>query len=243
MAEKSAKNVSNANKGPNPAKPKKKSSKDNGTRNLVIGMILLVVLVGAGAALAKNRTDTHAVLPSSVSVADGYGVTFNPKAPVKLDIYEDYQCPHCRDFETVNGKYINSLARAGKMHVVFHPITLLGPESALTAAAAACASDQGKFLDYHAALFQNQPASENSGAWTNDKLVLIGHSIGITSAKFDTCVKSGQYTQWAMNVESDASAKNINSTPTVLLNGTVVPPQAELNLAALKNLFKAAGVK
>ncbi len=221
----------------------KSKGKDNGTRNLVIGMILLVVLAGAGSALAKNRTNTHAALPSQVSVAEGYGISFNPKAPVKLDVYEDYQCPNCRNFEAVNGNYINSLVRAGKMHVVFHPITILGPESALTAAASACASDQGKFLEYHMALYQNQPATENSGSWTNEKLALIGHSIGITSTKFDTCINTGQYTKWATNVEADAAAKNINSTPTVLLNGQQIPPQDQLNLPGLKNLFKAAGVK
>ena len=221
----------------------KNKGKDNGTRNLVIGMILLVVLAGAGSAIAKNRTNTHAALPSDVSVSEGYGISFNPKAPVKLDVYEDFQCPHCRDFEAVNGNYINSLVRANKMHVVFHPITLLGPESALTAAASACASDQGKFLDYHMALYKNQPTAENSGYWTNEKLALIGHSIGITSAKFDTCINTGKYATWATNVETDATAKNINSTPTVLLNGKSIPPQAEQDLASLKNLFKAVGVK
>jgi len=222
---------------------KKKNGKDTGTRNLVIGMILLVVLVGAGSELAKNRVNTHATMPSSVSAADGYGISFNPKATVKVDFYEDFQCPNCRNFEAVNSAYINRLVTSGKIHAVFHPMSFIGPESIATAAASACAADQGKFLEYHTALYENQGTAENSGTWNNQKLILLGHTVGIKSTKFDACVNNGNYVKWTSNIEADASSKNINSTPTVLINGKVIPPSAYLDQTAFSALFTAAGVK
>ena len=216
---------------------------DKTTRNLVVGMILFVVVAGAGAALASNHAIKSASNPSAVETADGYGIGFNPKAPVKVDFYEDFQCPHCRDFESANHIYINKIISDGKIHAVFHPMSFIGNESVLTAAAAACASDQGKFLQLHSALFATQPASENSGTWTNARLIALGNSVGITSNKYADCVNNGQYLDWTKNVEDYAGKANINSTPTILINGTPIAQTAYLNSSALEAAFTAAGIK
>ena len=124
--------------------PKKQG--DKFTLYLVIGMISLVVLAGVGAVLAKNHSASHAPLPSTVSKANGYGITFNPTAKVRVDMYEDFRCPNCRNFEAVNNTYVDNLVRAGKIEAIYHPMHFIAPDSQLTAAAAACAADQGKFL-------------------------------------------------------------------------------------------------
>jgi protein-disulfide isomerase len=224
----------------------KKSSNGKGdktTRNLVVGMILLVVVAGAGAALASNHAVKSASKPSAVESTDGDGIGFNTSAPVKVDFYEDFQCPHCRDFEAVNNVYINKIITDGKIHAVFHPMSFIGNESVLTAAASACASDQGKFLQMHAALFANQSANENSGIWSNAKLIVLGHSLGIASTKYDECINNGQYLNWTKNVEDYAGKANINSTPTVLINGKTVAQNTYLNSTAFQAAFAAAGVK
>jgi len=225
------------------AKKSKLEGKDTGTRNIVIGMILLVILVGAITAVAKNHANTGASAPSAVAANDGYGIEFNKSAPVKVDIYEDFQCPHCRDFEAINNQYVNTLVTSGKIHAVFHPMSFIGPESILTAAAAACASDQGKFLEMHKALYQQQPATENSGAWTNASLIKLGQSVGINASSFTQCVNSGKYLNWTKNIEDYAGQQNVNSTPTLLLNGKALPQADYLDPAAFQAAFEAAGVK
>ena len=215
---------------------------DKTTRNLVVGMILLVVVAGAGAALASNHAVKNASKPSAVEASDGDGIGFNPNAPVKVDFYEDFQCPHCRDFEAVNSAYINKLTTDGKIHAVFHPMSFIGNESVLTAAAAACASDQGKFLQLRNAIFANQ-ATENSGVWTNTKLIVMGATLGISSKKYAECINSGQYLNWTKNVEDYAGKANINSTPTVLINGKPIAQNTYLNATAFQAAFAAAGVK
>ena len=122
-------------------------------------------------------------------------------------------------------------------------MSFIGNESVLTAAAAACASDQGKFLQLHSALFATQPASENSGTWTNARLIALGNSVGITSNKYADCVNNGQYLDWTKNVEDYAGKANINSTPTILINGTPIAQTAYLNSSALEAAFTAAGIK
>jgi protein-disulfide isomerase len=225
--------------------PKKQG--DKFTLYLVIGMISLVVLAGVGAVLAKNHSASHAPLPSTVSKANGYGITFNPTAKVRVDMYEDFRCPNCRNFEAVNNTYVDNLVRAGKIEAVYHPMHFIAPDSQLTAAAAACAADQGKYLEMHTALYVNQPttaqSAENSAYWTNAQLILLGHSIGITSKTFDTCVNSGKYLNWTNNINDDAAAKNINATPTVIVNGKTLPLATDYSNAAFTKVLTALGVK
>jgi len=234
---------------------KKKKSKhqpvkkqgDAFTRYLVIGMIALIVLAGVGAALAKNHSNSHAPVPASVSKADGYGISLNPTAKVKVDMFEDFRCPNCKNFEAVNNTYVNQLVREGKINAVYHPMSFIAPDSAIAAAAAACAADQGKFLEMHTALYANQPDSsvtpENTAYWTNAQLILLGHSVGITSKTFDTCVNSGKYIPWTKNIAADAAARNINGTPTVIVNGKTLPLATDYDAKAFTKVFTDLGIK
>lgn len=193
---------------------------DNTTRNLVIGMVVLVVAVGAIFSVLSNKENTSAALPSSVSKADGYGIVFNGdvKGVPVVDIWEDFQCPVCARFEQTNSAYVEKIIEEKKAKVVFHTLSFLGPESALAANAGACASDENKFLGFHKAFYQTQP-TENSGAVTADYLVALGQGVGITSAKFKSCITNLDYKEWVNNVAASGGEKNINSTPTVFVNG------------------------
>jgi len=224
-------------------KKKAMKAKDTTNRNIAIGMVIFVVLVGVLFSVLSNKTNSKVSIPASVSATDGYGIVFNKDAKVKVDIWEDFQCPHCKDFESVAGDYINGLVRAGKIRAVYHPMTFIGPESVLAAAAAACTADSGKFLNMHAALYNNQASTENSGAWTNTTLKLLAITAGDSSKATASCIDSGKYTNWTNNVEADAAKKNVNSTPTMFINGKQLNQAHYLNLPALKADLEAAGVK
>jgi protein-disulfide isomerase len=195
------------------------SSPDKGTRNLVIGMVVFIVLIGVIFSFISNKSSTTAAFPASVSESDGYGIVLNPEATPTVDIYIDYQCPICKNFEIINGGYIAELVTAKKIKMVVHPMTFIGVESILAANAAACAADEGKFLDMNLALFQNQPATEGSGVWTGDFMKRLGNSIGIKSEKYEKCVTDGDYVNWTKNVAQASANTDVNGTPTVFING------------------------
>ena len=196
------------------------SGGDKFTRNLVIGMVALVVIVGAGFSYFGSKGSTTAAIPSSVSKTDGYGIVFNKdvKNVPTVDVYEDFQCPVCQRFEAINGKTLQTAIADKKAKVVFHIVSFLGTESILAANAAACAADEDKFLAFHSAFYANQP-TENSGAVTATFLKSIGATIGISSAKFSACVDNGGYSDWVKNVAEAAAKANVNSTPTIFVNG------------------------
>jgi protein-disulfide isomerase len=215
-----------------------KPGKDNFTRNLVIAVVVGVVLLMLVPTVLSKRTNSTAAVPASVSAENGYGIVFNgdlTSVPV-LDIYEDFQCPICAQFEKMQGDYIESLIKDKKAKVIYHTLSFLGPESINAANAAACSADQNEFLGYHRTLYANQPA-ENSGAWTNDVLAVLGQATGITSKKFTSCVNNMDYKGWVSNVAAAGAKANVNSTPTVFINGKEIDRKTEYFSA---DKFKAA---
>lgn len=215
-----------------------KPGKDNFTRNLVIAVVVGVVLIMLVPTLLSKKTNTSAKIPASVSSDHGYGIVFNGdvKSVPVVDIYEDFQCPICQQFEKLNGDYIESLVTSKKATVVYHTLSFIGPDSIRAANAAACAADEGKFLSFHRTAYANQPA-ENSGAWTNEALIVLGKAAGISSKKYVTCVSSGQYAGWVANVASAGAKANVNATPTVFVNGKEIDRKTEYFSA---DKFKAA---
>ena len=220
------------------------SGSDKGTRNLVIGMVAFIVIVGVVFSFISNRSSSTAQVPASVSKDDGYGIVLNPSATPQIDIYVDYQCPVCKNFEIINGGYISEVAAAGKAKIVVHPMTFIGAESILAANAVACAADEDKFLDMNLAIFQNQSSTENSGLWTGDYMKRLGNSIGLKSASFEKCVTDGTYVDWTRNVAQASAASNVNSTPTVKINGKEIDRNTEyMDPVKFRAALAAAGVK
>ena len=216
---------------------------DKVTRNIVIGMVLLVVLAGVGASLFSSHSTNSSAKPTIASKADGYGIVLNPTAKIKVDFWEDFQCPNCRNFEAVNNAYVNSLVKAGKIKAVYHTMSFIGPESILAANAAGCAADAGKFLEMHTALYANQSKTENSGLWNAQVLTVLGLGSGIKDKSFADCVKSSKYEGWVSNIETDATKQGVNSTPTVFVNGKLMPTENYLDNKKFAAYLTAAGVK
>jgi protein-disulfide isomerase len=218
-----------------------KPGQDNFTRNLVIVMVTLVVLVLVGPLVYSqiNKPEISQKIPSAVSVDKGYAISFNKDltgVPV-VDIYEDFQCPICQQFEGVQMKYIDSLITDKKATVHFHLLSFIGQESIRAANASACAADEGKFIPFHNNLYANQPANENSGEWTNDRLIAIGNVAGITSTKFKKCVNNGEYLGWVAKSAVAGEKAGVTGTPTVFVNGKEINRNTDYFSA---DKFKAA---
>ena len=134
---------------------KAKSGGDHFTRWLVIGMVALVVITGVVFSIMSSTNKANesftalknyplgAQVAGTIDPAQGSGLVLNPGANVKIDLWEDPQCPICRTFEESNGAYIDELVRTKKATLVYHVLSFLGDESIRAANAAMCAADEG----------------------------------------------------------------------------------------------------
>lgn len=212
------------------AKSNATSGGDHFTRYLVIGMVALVVVTGVVFSIMSTNTKANESftalkgytlgepVAATEDVAQGSGLVLNAGAPVKIDLWEDPQCPICRTFEQANGEYIDELVRTKKATVVFHVLSFLGDESIRAANAAMCSADEGQYLDFHKALYIVQPALENSGFFTNENLIKIGDYIGLKSKSFIDCVNNGGKAALVKAHEDSMAGYKVTGTPTVFIN-------------------------
>lgn len=213
------------------AKATKASGGDNFTRWLVIGMVTLVVASGAIFSVVGEKSkanESFAILkdfkvgPTVTSIVDdanGSGITFNNGAAKTVDIWEDPQCPVCNTFEQANGEFIDDLVRAKKANVVYHVLSFLGNESVSAANAAYCAADEGRYLDFHKAMYLVQPVLENSGFYSTENLIKIGSYAGLTSQSFIDCVTKGSKLEKVKAAYESMAKYKVQGTPTVFFNG------------------------
>jgi protein-disulfide isomerase len=106
------------------------------------------------------------MLPCLAAGPDGKSVG-NPAAPMRMDLYSDFTCPHCKMLhEQILPKIMADYVTPGKAYLVFHEFTLTGPghEHSRTASTyAAAAARVGKYQQVCDALFQTQSSWAVSG--------------------------------------------------------------------------------
>ncbi|MEO3783535.1 thioredoxin domain-containing protein [Actinocorallia sp. B10E7] len=202
----------------------------------VVGGALALILVAVGLVVyinsSKDKSEEYAgKLAPATREADGSIVMAQPgvTAPV-LEIYEDFQCPACKNLEDTSGDTIKRLAAEGKAKVVYRPFRLFGQDplksNSERAANAALCAPADKWVRFHDEIFDNQPR-EGSVGFQNDDLIAWGGESGITGAGFENCVKQGEKnTQVASMTEYALNTAKVESTPTVKLDGEVITDAA-----------------
>jgi protein-disulfide isomerase len=167
---------------------------------------------------------------------EGDGVMIGP-GPVRVDAFIDFLCPFCRRFELSSGPTLAGLVADGQVSLVYHPMNFLDEASTTdystrAAASSGCAADQGRFVEYAHALFVSQPPEGGPGL-SDAELAGLGRDAGLAGPAFGACVSGGPYLDWPPYVTARAIALGVDATPTVLVDGVVVRPQAQPIAAAV----------
>ena len=155
----------------------------------------------------------------------------DPNAPIRIDAYEDFQCPACRQYtQETESLIIKNLVQTGQVYYVFHNYPFIdgktageGGESDQAANASMCASEQGKFWQMHGTIFANWNG-EGQGAFANDRLTAFAETAGLDMTAFKACFKANKY---KAEIQADLDAGNaagVQGTPSIFVNGTFVTP-------------------
>jgi protein-disulfide isomerase len=187
----------------------------------VMAALALVVLVGLPQAATQSAKATGTALGDA-------------SAPVKLEVYADLQCPACGQFDRtslkeIEDKYVNS----GKVQVLYNHYAFIGDESTRAAEAAECANDQGKFWLLVDTLFNNQ-AGENQGAFSDANLEKFAGQIGLNLDQYKQCMAERKYLSKVQTSTQNGTARGVNSTPTLFINGQMV--RGAISLAKFESI-------
>jgi len=170
--------------------------------------------------MQKALNDSSLVLlvkpPKTDVTADPLRVRGETKAPVTIVEFSDYSCPFCRAAESTMNELLAKYPGKVKVSYRDFPLREVHPEAQQAAEASRCAGEQGKFWEYHDALFADpkKHAAED--------LVANAKALQLDQAQFDACMASQRY---RAQVDQDVllgSRAGVVSTPGFFINGKFV---------------------
>jgi protein-disulfide isomerase len=197
----------------------------------VIGIIVVGALLVAVALIYPNFKSIGEIVtvepilrPSVNGTAMG-----DPNAPVKIDVFEDFQCPACLTYsEEVETRIAETYVATGKVYYVFHQYPFIdrnsaNKESQQAANASMCASEQGFFWEYHDLLFANWNG-ENVGAFSDKRLVAFAETLELDMDLFNTCFEENRYRDEISADFELGTEMGVSGTPSVFVDGELITP-------------------
>ncbi len=166
-------------------------------------------------------TSTNPVATPSGHTSEGGVLVGDAEARRTIVLFEDPQCPYCRQFEELNGPLLVAALEAGSLAVEYRMRCFLGPESVRADNALALAAETGRFDELRRALFAAQPP-EGTGGFTTDDLLRLGAQEGLTGPYFVSGVHEARYEEWVLNREAVYQAQDPQGTPAAWLNGSPI---------------------
>jgi len=155
----------------------------------------------------------------------------------RMVLFEDPQCPYCRQFEDLNGPLIAAAVRTGDLAVEYRMRCFLGPESVRADNALVLAAEAGRFDELRRALFAAQPP-EGTGGFTTEELVRVGAHVGLTGSDFASGVREARYETWVLGRESLYQTEDPQGTPAAWLNGRLVDSRVLLDGPAFESQLR-----
>jgi len=197
-----------------------------------LAILLGAAIIAAGIYFSKNPFTPTRVAENPASgvqrvdvSADDDPVLGEAGAPVTIIEFSDFQCPYCRQFwrdtlPQIKANYIDK----GLVKLVYRdfPLSNIHPSAQAAAEAGECAQSQGKFWEFHDAVFAAQDEqSAGTVAFTADDVKSWGAEVGLVAA-FNECVDSGSNRAEVLKDFQDGAKAGVGGTPTFFVNGIAV---------------------
>ncbi len=153
-------------------------------------------------------------------------------APVTLTVFEDPQCPFCRQWNidtlpTVVRNYV----RTGRIKIVYRGIVVIGENSVAGLRGIYAAGRQNKLWNMAEALYERQ-GDENSGWITVPVIRAAAKEIGAAPARVIADADTKAVTAQLQQAAGEAQTLGVGGTPTFAIQKTLGPVQ-QLNVTSL----------
>jgi protein-disulfide isomerase len=186
----------------------------------IVVVVVLVAFVGGGDGSKSATTTTNAsgggteATDTFTGIPQSGDTLGKPSAPLALYVFEDPQCPYCRQWNidtlpTVVQNYV----RPGKVKIVYRGIDIISTNSVAGIRAIYAAGMQDKLWQMAEALYERQ-GEERSGWITIPVIKDAAREIGANPQKLVKDADSAAVTAKLNEAAQLASKYGINSTPT-----------------------------
>src|SRR5207245_4668225 len=177
--------------------------------------------------LKTLRADSKVVvLLSAPRVEVGYDPTRvrgNPRAPVMIVEFSDYQCPYCHQVELTIKELLAKYGDKVSLAYRDYPLTAIHSQAEIAAEGSRCALEQGKFWEYHDQLF-------TASKLDKDALVEYARNLKLDDKQFGSCLTSEKYKAEIEKDSEEGKKAGVHGTPGFFINGVTLsgaqPPDA-----------------
>nr|VFK66042.1 MAG: Thioredoxin [Candidatus Kentron sp. UNK]VFK71706.1 MAG: Thioredoxin [Candidatus Kentron sp. UNK] len=165
----------------------------------------------------REKNDFKVLLPRITSPVikihtEGFPAKGDPKAPVTIVEFADYQCPHCKTAaEAIKAIFDDFKDKVRVVHMDY-PINRSGI-STLVARGAACADAQGKFWPYHELAYQRQETLSKGSS------IDLAKDTELDLKEFTGCFQSEEAREKVARARAEALRLGLRSTPSIFVNG------------------------
>jgi protein-disulfide isomerase len=136
----------------------------------------------------------------------------NPKAPVMIVEFSDYQCPYCHQVEPTVKALLAKYGDKVSLSYRDFPLTQIHSQAEIAAEASRCALEQGKFWEYHDQLF-------TASKLEKDSLIGYARDLKLDERRFEGCLTSEKYKADIVKDLQDGRKSGITGTPGFFING------------------------
>lgn len=203
-----------------------------------VAVVAALVLIGALVVWMNNSAAAPGETPQGAGINASTGAVVVGEGSNEVDIWFDFYCPHCQDFEEQYGPTINQVLEAGDVTLNLYPVALSGLNAASgtdfskrSANAMYCIATQDAAAAY--TYMENLFALKVTGAGpTDEELIAMAADAGVTG--IDECVTGRTYVDFveSQTTKIPASPSGGQGTPTLVVNGEYVSltgnPQADV---------------
>lgn len=194
---------------------------------IVVGLVAAIGIAVFRAAEDKPSGSARALVPPANILANGAIPVGEPSATTTVEIYLDFMCPACGQFERTNGEELDRLIRTGSARVALHPMSFLDRTSRGTRYSTRAANAMATVADrapqhvwaFARALYDNQPREGTTGL-SDERIAELAVETGVGREAVDA-FDERLFEPWVTKLTEAAFGSGVQGTPTVKINGTV----------------------
>lgn len=192
---------------------------------LLVGTIIGTILLVVGIVFLFSQESAEQIVDQSVLVSENSHIIGSADAPITIVEFSDFQCPACKSIQPLVKQVLSQYE--GKVRLVFRhfPLSSIHPHAETAARVSEVAAEEGKFEAMHDKLFETQEiwsVAPNADA-ARDYFVTLATELGIDNQSFLEKIESDRIKE-RVTIDSAAAAQlNIQSTPTLYVNGRQTP--------------------
>ena len=143
-------------------------------------------------------------------------------APVVMVIYSDFACPFCTRFAQEVEPQLDDLVKNGTLRIEWRDLAQVTSTSSLAAQAGIAAGKQGKFWEFHDAVYAAADPQDHP-TYTEDSLVEFAKQAGVPDLeRFRADMVDATTAQAVTDANQHAYSLGIEGTPFFIVNDAVI---------------------